>query len=77
MAIFHKYITKDGHKTKDVTPLKMIRQKCLECSSWQPSEVKTCPVVDCALYPFRFGRSGMKRTLTEEQKGRLFKAKRE
>ena len=76
MAILHRYVTKKEHTTKNVTPLQMIRQKCLECSNWQPSEVRLCPIPDCALYPFRFGKSGLTRTLTEEQKKNLFKLKR-
>ena len=68
MAILHTYVTKTGHATKQVTALKMIRQKCLECSNWSSSEVRKCPIPDCALYPFRLGKSGTKRTLTEEQK---------
>ena len=68
MAMRHTYETKTGHETGMVTPLRMIRQKCLECSSWQPSEVRECPMTDCALYVFRFGKSGMTRDLTDEQR---------
>lgn len=68
MAMQHTYVTKKGHETEMVTPLKMIRQKCLECSNWQPSEVRACPIKDCALYVFRFGKSGMTRDLTDEQR---------
>ena len=38
------------------TPLKSIRKKCLDCTAWQPKEVRLCPSVDCSLYPYRFGR---------------------
>jgi hypothetical protein len=27
--------------------------KCLDCSAWQPAEVRQCPVTDCPLYPVR------------------------
>lgn len=37
------------------SPLKSIREKCLECSNRQPSEVNNCPIEDCALYLYRFG----------------------
>jgi hypothetical protein len=30
-----------------------IKLKCLECSAWQPSEVKHCVIIDCPLYPIR------------------------
>ena len=38
------------------TPLKSIRKKCLDCSYWQPKEVRKCVIVDCPIYPYRFGR---------------------
>ena len=38
------------------TPLKSIRNKCLDCTARQPKEVRLCPSVDCSLYPYRFGR---------------------
>ena len=49
--------------------LKAIREKCLDCVCGQANEVKLCPVKDCSLYPFRFGKNPFnKRNLTEEQK---------
>ena len=39
-----------------LTRAKAIRAKCLDCSCYQPKEVRLCPVVDCALWPYRFGR---------------------
>ncbi len=30
-----------------------IKLKCLECSAWQPSEVRQCVIIDCPLYPIR------------------------
>ena len=36
--------------------LQAIRQKCLDCSYFQPSEVRECPVTTCDLWPFRLGR---------------------
>ncbi len=38
------------------TPLRAIRAKCLDCCAGSPQEVRLCPVHDCPLYPFRFGR---------------------
>lgn len=40
-----------------MTPLRSIRQKCLDCSAGSAQEVRLCPVVSCALYPFRLGRN--------------------
>ena len=38
------------------TPLKAIRKKCLDCSYYQPKEVRECTCIDCPTYPYRFGR---------------------
>lgn len=40
-----------------LTPIKAIRAKCLDCSCWQPSEVRNCTAVDCPLHPFRLGKN--------------------
>ncbi len=34
-----------------------VRQKCLECAGDSHKEVTFCCVVDCPLYPYRFGYS--------------------
>lgn len=51
------------------SPVKAIRQKCLECGEGSANEVKLCPVERCPLYPFRFGKNPyrQKRELTDEQ----------
>ena len=36
--------------------LRAIREKCLDCSVYQPTEVRLCTVYKCALYPLRFGK---------------------
>lgn len=36
---------------------KAIRRKCLECCCGQFNEVKYCEIVDCELFPYRFGTS--------------------
>jgi hypothetical protein len=56
MAIKHTFIHKKGEKTKNLTALKALREKCLECCGWSTKEVAECTALDCALYPFRFGR---------------------
>ena len=40
---------------KEVTPMKAIRQKCLDCSCGSSEEVKNCFAKKCPLYQFRFG----------------------
>jgi hypothetical protein len=61
---------KESTITKDLYPIKAIRQKCLECSAGSPNEVAICPIQTCALYPFRFGKdpSRKKVVLSDEQK---------
>ena len=51
-------------------PVKAIRAKCLNCCCGSSNEVKLCPVNDCALWPFRFGKNPYRtqRVLTEEQR---------
>jgi hypothetical protein len=39
------------------TPLRAIRQKCLDCSGGQRSEVKNCMLSDCPLFLYRFGKN--------------------
>lgn len=57
---------------KQLTPLKAIRAKCLDCMCDSSNEVKLCPITDCSLYPFRFGKNPYnKRELSEEQKAEL------
>ncbi len=50
------------------SPLKAIREKCLDCA-YDANEVKLCPCKDCALYPFRFGKNPyIKREMSDEQR---------
>ena len=37
------------------TPIKAIRKKCLDCTCNQYEEIRLCPIIDCALYPYRMG----------------------
>jgi hypothetical protein len=41
---------------KKITRAKAIRLKCLDCSNYQYKEVRLCPVTDCSLWPYRYGR---------------------
>ena len=40
---------------KNLTPIKAIRAKCLECSNHQPKEVRECYIPECPIYPYRMG----------------------
>ncbi len=39
------------------SPLKAIREKCLDCCVYQKQEVRMCTSTDCSLYPFRLGKN--------------------
>jgi hypothetical protein len=56
VAVEHTFINKNGMKTKKLTGMSAIREKCLECSGWSFKEVEKCASGDCVLYPFRFGK---------------------
>ena len=55
---------------KTLTPIKAIRAKCKDCMCDQVREIELCPITDCALYPYRFGRNPYlkPREYTEEQR---------
>ena len=38
------------------TPIKSIREKCLDCTAGSRKEIRLCTVIQCALYPYRFGK---------------------
>jgi len=42
--------------SKTLTPVKAIRKKCLDCSAYQPKEVRLCTMLDCSLFPYRMGK---------------------
>jgi len=47
-----------------LTPLKAIRKKCLKwCSNNSYKEVECCPIKDCPLYPYRFGKNPARKGL--------------
>lgn len=55
---------------KRLTPIKAIRQNCLDCCAGSAHEVRLCPILNCPLYPYRFGKNPYikRRELSEEEK---------
>ena len=53
-----------------LTPMKAIRRKCIDCSCGSSNEVKLCPVKNCPLYDYRFGKDPHRKKVeyTEEQR---------
>jgi len=45
------------------TPIKSIREKCLDCCNGNWNEVRQCPAINCSLYPYRLGKRPDKVTL--------------
>ena len=37
--------------------LRALRANCVECCGDSPEEVKYCSAIDCALWPYRFGKT--------------------
>lgn len=59
--------TSDSKSKK--SPLKAIREKCLDCCGNQYSEVRECHITDCPLWQYRMGKNPFHtRTMTDEQK---------
>jgi len=51
-----QHIGKNAIK-KNLTPLKAIRAKCLDCAAEQPSEARNCMIYECSLFSYRFGKN--------------------
>ena len=50
------------------SPLKAIREKCIDCCAGSLVEVRECELKSCALHPFRMGKnSENKRQLSDDQ----------
>ena len=56
---------------KRLTPVKAIREKCLDCCCGSANEVKLCTIERCALWPYRFGKNPHHREMTQEEKEKL------
>ena len=55
-----------GHKPMPV--LAAIKSKCLDCSGGNRAEVRDCLVTNCALFPFREGRSPWRAPVSEARR---------
>ena len=47
----------DKPSSKGLTPLKVVRQHCVDCCGGNTSEPAHCPSTACPLWLFRFGRN--------------------
>ena len=55
---------------KDLTPLKAIRAKCLDCCCGQWYEVKMCTMEWCPLYEYRDGHNPKRKGISGAQNAR-------
>lgn len=46
-------MAKDYRVDKPLSRNQAIKAKCLNCSNWQKTEIRLCPVYECSLYPWR------------------------
>lgn len=62
--------TREGYSGPRIeSPVRAIRAKCLNCSSFNEAEVRNCIINACPLFPFRMGRNPYRtRTMTDEQR---------
>ncbi|MDP8227958.1 MAG: hypothetical protein P9M15_00735 [Candidatus Electryoneaceae bacterium] len=37
--------------------MKVIRDNCLDCTGGSPATIKSCDIVKCRMWPYRFGRN--------------------
>lgn len=42
---------------KELTPLRAIRMKCMECAAGHPKQIRYCAITNCPLYMYRFGHN--------------------
>ena len=56
---------------KRKTPLRAIRENCLDCMNGSSNEVQLCPMKNkCSLWPFRFGKNPNVHLSDEERERR-------
>lgn len=61
---------------KKITPLRAIREKCLDCVLGSSNEVALCPMENkCSLWPFRFGKNPNVKLSDEERERRRLVAR--
>lgn len=48
---------------KNHTPLKAIRQNCIDCSAGSLKDVRDCIITNCPLYPYRMGKNPSRKNI--------------
>jgi hypothetical protein len=65
----HDELRQTGHN--QISPLKALRLKCLDCCCGSANEVRLCTAVDCPSWPFRLGKTPWRQPLSAEAKAKL------
>lgn len=55
----------------DLTPVRAIRAKCLDCCAFSSKEVKLCRSYSCPLWQYRLGKNPRILPMSEERKQQL------
>ena len=50
-----------------LTPLRVIKKHCLECSGYEKKEVRECIIKDCVLYLYRQGKNPNRKKVWSNQ----------
>ena len=45
------------HEQNIPTRSKIIRDNCMDCTGGSPAAIKSCGIVKCRMWPYRFGRN--------------------
>ena len=62
------FVQERGIPGKARTPIKAIRDKCLDCTCGQIKAVRECMIQACPLWPYRMGRRPAREDKAEESK---------
>src|SRR6516225_1010929 len=54
-----------------MTPMEVIRAKCLDCCAGSAQEVRYCVAVNCPSWPYRMGSNPFRPPMSEERKAKL------
>lgn len=58
--------------SENKSPIKAIKEFCLQCCGYQSNEVKNCTAPNCPLYDFRLGKNPYaKRNYSPEQRAAM------
>ena len=47
----------DSKASSFLTPVKAVREKCRDCSTYRTKEIRNCKHTDCDLHPYRMGKN--------------------